>query len=183
MLDATSHLNCSDPRDKVFAILDTISSGHKDIEADYTITTSRLINKVLENMHGIEKPEAICIVEKQCSSLAERFGVDVTSIHGANIVWEFSMPYRSLWCDIAPTNSANDEPEDLESLPRNMYRWCKDYCHQAIGALVRRELAIALEPMQRHLGSMKARIRKPNLFRQNALELQEMVWLFDEFCS
>ncbi|KAM0708200.1 hypothetical protein Q7P35_004850 [Cladosporium inversicolor] len=81
MLDSTYHLRCTDLRDKVYAILNIVSSGHQGIKADYTNTLPNLMNHILHNVHVHAKPYALHVVATQCSSLESVFGVSPGSIY------------------------------------------------------------------------------------------------------
>lgn len=73
MLDATSHLLCTDTRDKVYGILNMVTSGHQGIEADYTLALPKLLNSVLRNMHECQRPAGLNEVADQCLDLERVF--------------------------------------------------------------------------------------------------------------
>lgn len=162
MLRETQHLRCADPRDKVYAILNTVRSGHQDIEPDYTMSLPILINKVLRNTLGAIEPDSITTVSSRCSHLAKQIGVNATSIFGevlvfAGRVMECKTPYGE------PALGASDphnvtplmvlehviismgsphfyQYEEAETLVGEVHRWCKEHNHGKIGALVRQTL-------------------------------------------
>jgi hypothetical protein len=73
MLDVTSHLRCVDARDKVYALPNAAGSCFRESEADYTITLPMLLNKILRNMHSINRPSDLDTVRNQCALLENLF--------------------------------------------------------------------------------------------------------------
>jgi hypothetical protein len=140
-LDATSHLRCTDPRDKVYAVLNTVSSGHKDIEADYTKPLPDLVNLVLRNMHDIEEPHSAFMIDTQSSSLETVFGMPPGAICATekNDYVPPSSPLMRLYevtCDgteMIPGNGA-------ELVLEEIYIWCKRYEHRTIAHVVSNDL-------------------------------------------
>ena len=53
----TRHLQCSDPRDKVYAVLNMASNKSSDIQSDYSKSTPEVFQSVLE--HGLSKYESL----------------------------------------------------------------------------------------------------------------------------
>lgn len=49
LLQVTSHLDCYDPRDKVYALLSMTKTGAEAIDADYNSTLPQLLHRVLSN--------------------------------------------------------------------------------------------------------------------------------------
>ncbi|GAB7328556.1 hypothetical protein MBLNU13_g00510t1 [Cladosporium sp. NU13] len=70
LLQKTSDLRCSDPRDRVFAILGVTTIGHEDIEPDYTVPVPTLLNQLLNRHWKLTRPESLSQVAEQCK-LAE----------------------------------------------------------------------------------------------------------------
>lgn len=73
ILDATSHLQCEEKLDKVYALLGFVTL-EVDIEPDYTIPLSVLINKVLKSEHALAPPVTLSGVASQCDKLDRLFG-------------------------------------------------------------------------------------------------------------
>ena len=142
MLDSTNHLRCTDPRDKVYAILNVVSSGHQGIEADYTSTLPTLMNQILRNMHVAEKPTTLLDVAMQCKTLEGRFGMSYGSIFktkGDDALAASLEPLDLLY--IADCWGSSGENIDL--VPQalgDVHSWCKDYDHHVVAQLVRRVL-------------------------------------------
>ena len=92
MLVATRYLLCTDPRDRVYAVLEVIKSGHEGIVADYFMTLPDLVNKALRNLHASSAPSLLWEVAAQCELLEEIFGVSPDSLYTAQ--HETSTAYR-----------------------------------------------------------------------------------------
>lgn len=191
MLNATGHLRCSDPRDKVYATLSTINSGHQDIEADYTTTLPQFLNKILRNMHHAKDPGFLAMVGRECDDLAKHFGVAVRTMHdGMHILWDvfqlFS-PHLYRDSDRGFLLWAGDQLGNITALVRNLHTWCKRYDHRVVAALVRKELVFALEPTEAHFDYLKKKAApkrkaaRPCLVDTGPLEeLRGMIRWFDD---
>ena len=57
LIQTTSDLRCSDPRDRVFAILGITTIGHEGIEPDYTLPVPTLLNQVLNRQWKLTRGE------------------------------------------------------------------------------------------------------------------------------
>ena len=68
LLPITRHLQCSDPRDKVYAILNFASDESSDIQPDYSMSTSEVFRTVVE--HSLSKFKSLKVLS-ECS-LRER---------------------------------------------------------------------------------------------------------------
>ncbi|KAK4961405.1 hypothetical protein LTR10_001895 [Elasticomyces elasticus] len=69
-----SHLRCTEPRDRVYALLGVSRCG-LSIQPDYTVQVVTLLHKVLESQHRLHSPQTIHEVESQCSQLEGLFGL------------------------------------------------------------------------------------------------------------
>ncbi|KAK3623603.1 hypothetical protein LTR56_019751 [Elasticomyces elasticus] len=70
---ASRHLRCTEPRDRVYALLGVANQGRTTIEPDYQVPLPALANALLRNKHEFEGcPKAIEDVEYQCIEL-EKF--------------------------------------------------------------------------------------------------------------
>lgn len=150
MLDSTSHLRCTDPRDKVYAILNAVSSGHQGIEADYTATLPDLMNHVLRNMHATEKPLYLIDVEMQCRTLEAVLGMSPGSLYENGVealapcpdplfqlaVANHLMIHKSL----AGRRNAPFPTHKLDLVLEDVRSWCKRHKHPQIARLVRQKL-------------------------------------------
>lgn len=139
MLNETSRLRCTDGRDKVYAILNTISSGHQGIEPDYAISLSTLINMVLRNTHEMRMPENLSVVLEQCNFLAEKFGVDTRLIYGFDMIRD-GKQLNPLDCFKEMAIEYTRQLEELIPLTKNLHKWCKDHNHLDIAYRLHRSL-------------------------------------------
>ena len=76
LLQFTQHLNCYDPRDKVYALLSIAKSGADGIEADYTMSLPELMNRVLSNLHSTSPPTSAGDVAIRCTRLKAMMGLE-----------------------------------------------------------------------------------------------------------
>jgi len=108
LLEATQHLCCTDPRDRVYALLSVATTGHEGICADYTIQKAELVRRVLENVYRVKLPDDLdeAIVSCLSVSMAKSFGFDPTSLPRMEAMLKSSMLY----------------PDDLP-LPRFIIDW------------------------------------------------------------
>jgi hypothetical protein len=84
LLQLTQHLNCYDPRDKVYALLSMAKSGADGIEADYTMTLPQLMNRVLSNLHSRSPPTSAGDVAIRCARLKAMMGLEPDFPWGAD---------------------------------------------------------------------------------------------------
>jgi len=154
MLDSTSHLRCTDPRDKVYAILNVVSSGHQDIEANYTRTLPNLVNRILRNMHASKKPQSLMDVSWQCSLLGTVFDMSESLIYTTEaeapteclypvLVLSFVNLWRgrTLCAETMENYRRSTLPFDkIDLVLQDVGSWCKHHNHQEIARLVRQEL-------------------------------------------
>lgn len=138
MLDATSHLLCTDPRDKVYAMLNVASSGNQGIDADYTMTLPDLANRVLRNMHAIQEPSSIRDIHEQCRSLEGVFRMPGGSIYATGTKALASCtPFLSL---------LHQQPiwmfteMRLDVVLEELCAWCEYHNHQATARVLREGL-------------------------------------------
>ena len=135
MLDATSHLLCSDPRDKVYAILNVASTGSQDIDADYTITLADVANRVLRNMHTIQEPSSLQDIHEQCESLEKVFRMHPGSIYATGT--------KALASCSSPLPLLQDRPiwtlteTRLDAVFENLRAWCEYHNHQVLARMLR----------------------------------------------
>lgn len=82
LLRVTEHLECYDPRDKVYSLLSMAETGCEGIEADYELPLPRLMHRVLHNLHASCKPSSAreiairCARLKDIMELTQPWGVD-----------------------------------------------------------------------------------------------------------
>jgi hypothetical protein len=69
LLQLTQHLDCYDPRDKVYALLSMAKSGHEGIDADYTMPLPQLMNRVLGNSYSTSQHPSASDVAIRCARL------------------------------------------------------------------------------------------------------------------
>ena len=84
LLQFTQHLNCYDPRDKVYALLSIAKSGADGIEADYTMSLPELMNRVLRNLYSTSQPPSAGDLAIRCSRLKAMMGLKRGFPWGAN---------------------------------------------------------------------------------------------------
>lgn len=145
MLDSTRHLRCTDPRDKVYAILNVVRSGRLNIRANYTSTLPGLMNHVLRNMHIIKWPLTLHDVTKQCEDLENLFGVIPGSIYSID-----STEHEALPLCFHPLSHLESKATDrLDWLFRDnfdlklddVHKWCKHRYHRFIAHKINSDLA------------------------------------------
>jgi hypothetical protein len=76
LLEATQHLCCTDSRDRVYALLSAATIGHEGNNADYTISASDLIFRVLLNISKIHPPTSCDEANARLYAIGNAFGVD-----------------------------------------------------------------------------------------------------------
>jgi hypothetical protein len=146
MLGTTRHLRCTDPRDKVYAILNVVSSGHQDIDADYAKPLPDLMNQVLRNMHAIEKPYYLMGVGAHCMLLEDVFSTSRDSVFESKCEALKACSDFSSQLHLGSFTSL-EVLKSLESMKKiipmleDLYVWCKRYNHREIAHVVRTEIA------------------------------------------
>ena len=140
MLVATRYLLCRDPRDRVYAVLEVIQSGHEGIAADYTMPLPDLVNTVLRNMHASSAPSLLWEVAEQCELLEDIFGMSPGSIYTAedetSTVYRF--PLRGLW----RPELVNCLEDRIECILEKIHSWCRRHNHRAIARIVSRDISM-----------------------------------------
>ena len=76
LLQVTQHLDCYDPRDKVYALLSMAKSGADGIEADYEMPLPGLMNLVLRNLYSTSQPPSAGDVAVRCARLKAMMGLE-----------------------------------------------------------------------------------------------------------
>jgi hypothetical protein len=71
---ATARLHCSDPHDRVYAILGLAETGATGIEADYSIPSAQLMHRVLDNLHALNLPRTMGQITRHCDLLRALMG-------------------------------------------------------------------------------------------------------------
>jgi hypothetical protein len=75
LIQTTSDLRCSDPRDRVFAILGITTTGYENIEPDYNLPLPTLLNQVLNRHWKLTRPESLSQVAEHCKLAEDIFGL------------------------------------------------------------------------------------------------------------
>jgi hypothetical protein len=71
LLRATKNLECSDKRDRAYALLSVATEGHEHIQADYGASISTLAHRILSSKHAITPPASLEAVMDECQFLQE----------------------------------------------------------------------------------------------------------------
>jgi hypothetical protein len=77
LLRKTQTLECSNPRDRVYALLSVATAGHEDIQADYSLDPLYLALCVLHMKYTMRRPGAMDDVLLDCKFLKDVFGMTV----------------------------------------------------------------------------------------------------------
>jgi hypothetical protein len=83
-LQETSHLDCANPRDKVYALLSVAVKGHEGIEPDYQRELPDLLDHTLDEQLKIVRLQGAGELNEYCSKLQSMFG----SAHSDLLYWE-----------------------------------------------------------------------------------------------
>lgn len=75
LLQVTSHLDCYDPRDRIYALLSLVKTGSEDIDADYNSTLPKLMHRVLSNSYAADQPQNVHDVAVRCARLKAMMGL------------------------------------------------------------------------------------------------------------
>lgn len=142
MLDATRHLQCTDPRDRVYAILNLVGSGHKHIEADYTKRLPDLVNLVLRNMYDIAKPLGAVSIATQSDALEDVFEMDRGSIYPTAKIASAPLSHPLIRLCEATSNGTDVRlKRRTDLILEEIHTWCRRYEHRVIAHEVYGELA------------------------------------------
>jgi hypothetical protein len=146
MLVATRYLLCTDPRDRVYAVLNVVDSGHEGIEADYNNSLRDLVNTVLRNIHATNKPFLLAQVQFQCKDLEQTFGMSPGSIYRSD-------DEASVACHDPLTQLMHSGPENCLEVPidlilQDMFGWCKRQNHPAVARRLHSEIYGDWNPLQ-----------------------------------
>lgn len=71
----STHLGCSELKDKVFALLGTAGYGHEQIIPNYDLPLYEVLNSVVRNKHRHAKPLSLLDIKKDCRTLSDAFRV------------------------------------------------------------------------------------------------------------
>jgi hypothetical protein len=122
-IQETSHLLCTDPRDKAYAILNLVHTGKRGIEADYTITVPVLLNRIMRNTHEMSPPESLRQVVKQCLELEKLFKEPTHSIFDTEALSELNSGIDPL-----AKLASRAAPVDMKlPLLKNLHRVAEQY--------------------------------------------------------
>jgi hypothetical protein len=138
ILMSTRYLLCTDPRDRVYAVLNVVSSGHGGIEADYTNPLCDLVNTVFRNMLATREPALLWELASQCTTLEQVFGMSPGSIYRSEDV-------TSVACHDPLTRLMLSRPDDRLEIPidlvlQDMFGWCKRQNHPAVAQMLHSEI-------------------------------------------
>jgi hypothetical protein len=100
LLRETQTLECSNPRDRVYALLSVATVGHEDIQADYSLDPLYLAHRILRMKYTMRRPGALDDVLLDCKFLEGVFGMTVDIMlryrrHGAGS----HNDSQEQWCD------------------------------------------------------------------------------------
>lgn len=148
MLKATNHLHCADARDKMYALLGTVDSKYKSIEADYTITLPELLNRILRKIHECEEPDSLRSVGQQCRSLDQLFGVQPGSIYGvdrAALQGDGVTPFDFITCILGLISGGKRHFGTLKKTAIDLivllHGWCTNCGHMSVHQLFYKALS------------------------------------------
>jgi hypothetical protein len=133
LMQNTCHLRCVDPRDKAYAVLNIAKIEKQVIEADYTITVTVLLTRILKSMHDSSMPTSLHRVAKQCMELERLFEEPPNSIFETESREAFSRdinPLRELAATLRPDFTADFR------LQQRLGAWCDFYSHASVHRLV-----------------------------------------------
>lgn len=94
-------LQCSELRDRVYALLSVVENTTFTIFPDYLVPFPLLFANVLRNQHKVKTPSSLNEVEKQCNDLAMTFRIDTASAfmlgeHNAKALTSLSQPIHPM---------------------------------------------------------------------------------------
>lgn len=135
-LVATRYLLCTDPRDRVYAVLNFVNSGHEGIEADYTVSLIRLVNAVLRNMYASKERSLLAapFLGFDCLMLEETFGMSRGSICMTKD--EPSTTSHDLLEQFRAVERGHCLNDQTNTILQDMLGWCKRHNHRAIARMV-----------------------------------------------
>jgi hypothetical protein len=136
VLYVTQSLRCSDPRDKVYAVLNAVNPWC-DIEADYTISLPALLNKVLTDMQENHMPSSLKGVAEQCVEIETLFGVETDSMYEVDgrALPVYPNPLRVL-SSKQQLKQLRKDHRKLEHLLRSLHVWYTHYGHFRLEFLI-----------------------------------------------
>jgi hypothetical protein len=129
LMQNTCHLRCVDPRDKAYAVLNIAKIEKQVIEADYTITVTVLLNRILKSMHDSSLPTSLHQVAEQCMEPERLFEEPPNSIFETESREAFSR-------DIYPLKELAATFRPDFKLEQRLGAWCDFYSHADIHRLV-----------------------------------------------
>lgn len=80
LMYTTRQLQCSELRDKVYALLGIAKAGHEHIKPDYGANVAALMNSILRNAHALDPPDDFVAVVQQCHELSSLLGQKVDTL-------------------------------------------------------------------------------------------------------
>jgi ankyrin repeat protein len=75
LIQATQHLRCADTRDKAYALLGACTEGHENIEPDYALPISTLINQILAAIYKLYPPKSLPEALERCDEIEDVLAV------------------------------------------------------------------------------------------------------------
>ena len=124
LMEDTKHLKCSEPRDKVYALLGVVESG---IKPDYERPLVVLLNEVLRDHHLTNPPKSLDEIIAQCKHLSSMMNIELESM--------FDLP--SGW-GLTPVPAAADKRHHPLSVAPGLINlwWTSFYGHTAIERMI-----------------------------------------------
>jgi hypothetical protein len=139
LLQDTRDLECTDSRDRVYAILALADSGKEGIKPDYDRPGIDLYNDILRNWYRDSRPRTIEQYLSERDSLPAIFGITGHSLYG------FAPPNIMDLADWAEgSRNAKFNPgmihaHEAVSHPGDVYRWARLFGHEGIICLLEQQ--------------------------------------------
>lgn len=80
LVKATSHLRCTDVRDKVYAVLGVTTHGFGAIGSDYSVPIPTLLNSLLTEVYNLSPPQTLRHAAAAAYDIEEVLGVQKGTI-------------------------------------------------------------------------------------------------------
>jgi hypothetical protein len=123
LLHESRHLECTDRRDRVYALLSMATEGLEDIEPDYRASLRSLGTSVLRNHHTINPPESMNFVLQDWKFIAEVLAANAKGLCQYGVALPDCTRYDTLRWDVSVDDGPGRTSMEEEEVDGRQAKW------------------------------------------------------------
>jgi hypothetical protein len=123
LLHESRHLECTDRRDRVYALLSMATEGLEDIEPDYRASLRSLGTSVLRNHHTINPPESMNFVLQDWKFIAEVLAANAKGLCQYGVALPDCTRYDTLRWDVSVDDGSGRTSMEEEEVDGRQAKW------------------------------------------------------------